>query len=209
MLLNVMPAMQEWYCINPQKINLSSLRLNPKIRQIMQNCRRADLIPMGLGTERLEEMLKAHFPDNSILRIDRDTIKNKKQLDLALTKIHEKKVDILIGTQMLAKGHHFPALSFMAIVDSDSGFFSADFRGLEKMAQAIVQVAGRAGREEQMGEVLIQTHHPEHPLLNRLLKEGYSAFADFVLKDRHAAQLPPFSHMALLRAEGVERENFL
>jgi primosomal protein N' (replication factor Y) len=174
--------------------------------RICENCRRADLFPMGLGTERLEEILQARFPDNPILRIDRDTIKNKNQLDEALAKIHDRKVDILIGTQMLAKGHHFPALSLVAIVDSDNGFFSADFRGLEKMAQAIVQVAGRAGREEQIGEVVIQTHHPENPLLNILLKEGYSAFAQHVLKDRQAAKLPPFSHLALLRAEGTERE---
>lgn len=174
--------------------------------KICEHCRRADLFPMGLGTERLEEILQAHFPTHPILRIDRDTIKNKPQLDLALAKIHEKKVDILVGTQMLAKGHHFPALSLVAIVDSDSGFFSADFRGLEKMAQAIVQVAGRAGREEQIGEVLIQTHHPRHPLLNVLLKEGYSAFAEEVLKDREKTRLPPFSHMALLRAEGANRE---
>lgn len=178
-----------------------------KPTKICENCRRADLIPMGLGTERLEEILRTHFPEHSILRMDRDTIKNKRQLDEALTKIHEKKVDILVGTQMLAKGHHFPALSLVAIVDSDSGFFSADFRGLERMAQAILQVAGRAGREERMGEVIIQTHHPEHPLLNLLLKEGYSAFAETVLKDREAVRLPPFSHMALLRAEGLERES--
>lgn len=171
-----------------------------------EQCRYPELITAGQGTERIEQVIAESFPQYQCVRIDRDSARQRGSIEKLLAKVHAQQAQILIGTQMLAKGHHFPALSLVAIVDSDSGFFSADFRGLEKMAQAIVQVAGRAGREEQMGEVLIQTHHPEHPLLNRLLKEGYSAFADFVLKDRHAAQLPPFSHMALLRAEGVERE---
>lgn len=191
---------------NPKKLICHHCGASKNPPRICENCRRADLFPMGLGTERLEEMLRAHFPNHSILRMDRDNIKTKKELDEALTKIHEKQVDILIGTQMLAKGHHFPALSLVAIVDSDSGFFSADFRGVEKLAQAIVQVAGRAGREAEGGEVLIQTHHPEHPVLNLLLQKGYSAFADHVLKERQNAFLPPFSHMALLRAEAVDRE---
>jgi primosomal protein N' (replication factor Y) len=121
-----------------------------------------------------------------------------------LDSVHDGSNRILVGTQMLAKGHHFPDVTLVGIVDIDQGLFSADFRATERMAQLIVQVAGRAGRAEKPGQVLIQTHHPDHPLLQTLLHEGYAAFARAALEERRQAQLPPFSYMALLRAEAVD-----
>jgi primosomal protein N' (replication factor Y) len=111
---------------------------------------------------------------------------------------------ILVGTQMLTKGHHFPDVSLVVILDADQGLFASDFRATERLAQAITQVAGRAGREARAGEVLIQTQFPEHPLLNRLIAEGYEAFAAGALEERREASWPPYSRLALLRAEAKD-----
>ena len=112
---------------------------------------------------------------------------------------------ILLGTQMLTKGHDFPDVSLVAVIDSDQGLFGTDFRASERLAQSIVQVAGRAGRADRPGEVLIQTYHPDHPLLTSLLEHGYHAFATDALSERRATSWPPFSHLALLRGECVQR----
>ena len=169
-------------------------------------CESTALSPVGAGTERLEETLQALFPDTGMVRIDRDTTRRKGALQSLLDSVHAGEARILIGTQMLAKGHHFPEVTLVGLVDVDQGLFSADFRATERMAQLITQVAGRAGRAERPGQVLIQTHHPDHPLLQRLLSEGYAAFAQAALEERRQAGLPPYSHLALLRAEAVDGE---
>ncbi len=175
-------------------------------------CGSSDLRPIGTGTERIEQALKRLFPDVSQVRIDRDSTRNKGELDKRLALAESGEARLLLGTQMLAKGHHFPNVTLVAILDVDQGLFSADFRASERMAQLIVQVAGRAGRAERAGEVVIQTHHPDHPLLLQLAGHGYAAFARDLLAEREATQLPPFSYMALLRAEAThagEPEQFL
>ncbi len=169
------------------------------------NCQHDELIPVGKGTERIDELLTQHFPDTHILRIDRDTTRRKGAMETLIAQVHENKDrgQILIGTQMLAKGHHFPHVTLVAIVDGDNGLCSNDFRATERMAQMIIQVAGRAGRADSAGEVLIQTHQPEHPLLCMLLQQGYHAFALHGLKEREETLLPPFSNLAMIRAEAL------
>ena len=164
-------------------------------------CQSQDLRPIGAGTERTEEHLTACFPDFPILRIDRDTMARKQAMQSMLARIQSGAPCVLVGTQMLAKGHHFPDVTLVAILDADGGLFSADFRGPERMAQLIIQVAGRAGRADKPGQVLIQTHMAEHQLLLDLTEHDYARFAERELAGRAAAQLPPYSFMALLRAE--------
>ena len=164
-------------------------------------CAKVDLRPVGAGTERAEERLEILFPQYPVLRVDRDSTSRKGAMTALFNTIQRGEPCILIGTQMLAKGHHFPRVTLVAILDADGGLFSADFRASERMAQLIVQVAGRAGREEEPGRVIIQTHLADHPLLIQLTEQGYFAFADQALSERRAAGLPPFCHLALLRAE--------
>lgn len=168
-------------------------------------CGSDDLRPSGAGTERTEDFLQDHFPDTPVLRIDRDSTARKDAMKHLMEKIHTGKPCIMIGTQMLAKGHHFPKVTLVAVLDADSGLFSADFRGMEKTAQLILQVAGRAGRADHPGEVVMQTRHPDHPMLNALIRESYSAFANSELQLRHAAGLPPFTSHALIRAEATHQ----
>jgi len=123
-----------------------------------------------------------------------------------LDQIHQGAPQILIGTQMLAKGHHFPKVTLVGVLDADAGLFSSDFRATERLGQLLLQVAGRAGRTDKLGEVLIQTHNPDHPLLLQLISQGYHNFAETILKDRNAATLPPYSHIALFRAEANDNE---
>ncbi len=165
------------------------------------SCSHVDLRPVGAGTERAEERLAVLFPDYPVLRIDRDSTARKGAMDQLLGSINRGEPCLLVGTQMLAKGHHFPRVTLVAILDADGGLFSADFRASERMAQLILQVAGRAGRAEEPGRVIIQTHLADHPLLVQLTEQGYFAFAEQALSERRAAGLPPFSHLALLRAE--------
>ncbi|SPY80959.1 primosome assembly protein PriA [Pseudomonas aeruginosa] len=164
-------------------------------------CGKLDLRPVGAGTERAEERLRILFPNHPVLRIDRDSTSRKHAMRDLFATINSGEPCILVGTQMLAKGHHFPRVTLVAILDADGGLFSADFRASERMAQQIVQVAGRAGRAEEPGRVLIQTHLADHPLLVQLTEDGYFAFAEQALSERRAAGLPPFAHLALLRAE--------
>ena len=168
------------------------------------SCGGQDLRPLGHGTERLEEALKCCFPLAPLIRIDRDNIRRKGALQQMLQAIQEKHYSLLIGTQMLAKGHHFPEVTLVGIIDMDQGLFGIDYRASERMAQMILQVAGRAGRADKQGRVLIQTRHPDHPLLHTLIQNGYSAFAHEALSERKQAALPPFSHQALLRAEAID-----
>nr|WP_239482158.1 primosomal protein N' [Pseudomonas insulae] len=164
-------------------------------------CQHVDLRPVGAGTERAEERLEILFPDYPVLRVDRDSTSRKDAMATLFNTIQRGEPCILIGTQMLAKGHHFPRVTLVAILDADGGLFSADFRASERMAQLIVQVAGRAGRAEEPGKVIIQSHLADHPLLVQLTEQGYFAFAEQALAERRGAGLPPFAHLALLRAE--------
>ena len=159
------------------------------------------LVFIGHGTERIEEVLQQLFPDKTIARIDRDTTRQRDALDSLLKQIHAGEVDILIGTQMLAKGHHFPNVTLTAIIDADRGLFSTDFRASERLAQLFIQVSGRSGRGNKPGTVVVQTHNPEHPLFQQLIKHGYAYYAKQVLEERKLAGLPPCSYMALLTAE--------
>ncbi len=165
------------------------------------HCGSTHLMTTGLGTEQLEETLQKRFPQYQISRIDRDNTARKGALENHLNAIRQGKSQILIGTQMLAKGHHFPDVTLVALVNVDSALFSLDFRAEERLAQLYVQVAGRAGRAEKQGEVILQTHYPEHPLLQRLLREGYHAFAQEALLQRQIMGLPPFSSQALFKAQ--------
>ncbi|BAN69935.1 primosomal protein N' [endosymbiont of unidentified scaly snail isolate Monju] len=169
-------------------------------------CGSPELRPLGQGTERIEQLLAAEFPDVPLIRIDRDATARKGSLDRLLAQVHAAGAALLVGTQMLAKGHHFPDVTLVGVVDADGGLFSADFRAPERMAQLLVQVAGRAGRGEKPGRVLIQTRYPEHPLLQVLVREGYEGFARAALRERAEAGWPPFSHQALLRAEATQAE---
>uniref|UniRef100_UPI0035B4693A replication restart helicase PriA n=1 Tax=Chitinimonas sp. TaxID=1934313 RepID=UPI0035B4693A len=165
------------------------------------SCGNADLAPLGQGTQRLEAALAAHFPQARVLRIDRDSMRRKGSFEAALQAIHAGEVDVLIGTQMLAKGHDFPRLTLVAIIGADSSLYSADFRASERLYAQLAQVAGRAGRAEHMGEVLLQTDFPDHPLYRALLADDYAAFAAAELAERKLAGFPPFVHQAVLRAE--------
>ena len=176
------------------------------------HCGSTHLVTTGLGTEQLEETLKARFPQYNIARIDRDSTARKGKLEGYLEDIQQGKSQILIGTQMLAKGHHFPNVTLVALVNVDNALFSLDFRAEERLAQLYVQVAGRSGRAEKQGEVVLQTHYPDHPLLTTLLEKGYQAFAEETLKLRHNMGLPPFSFQALFKAlcrHSEEAENAL
>lgn len=164
------------------------------------------LHPVGQGTERVEETLERLFPDAPLARLDRDTVGARGAMHSLLERVHRGDARILVGTQMLTKGHHFPDVSLVVILDADQGLFASDFRATERLAQTITQVAGRAGRAARPGEVLVQTSFPEHPLLRRLLEEGYGGFAATALLERRAARWPPFSRLALLRAEARDAE---
>ncbi|MCL6414961.1 primosomal protein N' [Aestuariirhabdus sp. Z084] len=169
-------------------------------------CNSHELNPVGRGTERSEEELQLRFPRASILRIDRDSTRRKDAMHQLLQQIHRGEPGILLGTQMLAKGHHFPAVTLVAILDVDSGLFSTDFRGLERMGQLLLQVAGRAGRADKQGSVAIQTHNPEHPALLQLIHQGYETFARSLLRERSLLRLPPYTYLALLRSEAAQMQ---
>ena len=167
-------------------------------------CGSTHLLPVGIGTEQLEEHLSTLFPNVPVSRIDRDTTSRKGALEQHLADVHRGGARILVGTQMLAKGHHFPDVTLVALLDVDGALFSADFRAAERFAQLYTQVAGRAGRAGKQGEVLLQTHHPEHPLLQTLLYQGYFAFAQQTLLERQSVFLPPWTSHALFRAEDMD-----
>jgi primosomal protein N' (replication factor Y) (superfamily II helicase) len=156
--------------------------------------------PVGQGTERVAETLRELFPQHPLVRLDRDVARSGADVDAVFQAVLSGAARILVGTQMLTKGHHFPGVTLVVVLNADQGLFSTDFRAAERLAQTIVQVAGRAGRAARPGEVLIQTDYPDHPLLQQLLAGGYAAFAASALAEREAASWPPFSKLALLRA---------
>ncbi len=167
------------------------------------DCQGSELIPVGQGTEQITQTLEELFPDARILRIDRDSTSRKGEMDRMLAMIHNNEVDILVGTQMLSKGHHFPDVTLVGVLDADNRLYGADFRSTERLAQLITQVAGRAGRAEHPGEVYIQTHHPDHPVLQSLARYDFSGLADQLMAERSEAMLPPFASMVIIRAEAI------
>lgn len=176
------------------------------------DCGSTNLHSTGVGTEQLEETLKQLFPEHPTIRIDRDNTRKKDSFNHYLNDINSGKYKILLGTQMLAKGHHFPDVTLVALIDVDGALFSNDFRASERLGQLFTQVAGRAGRAEKKGQVVLQTFHPEHALLQELVNNGYGDFSRSALTERRLAQLPPFSYQALIRAEALnatQAENFL
>jgi len=182
------------------------------VPQQCENCGSTHLHSTGVGTEQLEETLNQLFPEHPTVRIDRDNTRKKDSFNDYLTDINNGKYKILLGTQMLAKGHHFPDVTLVALVDVDGALFSNDFRASERLGQLFTQVAGRAGRAEKKGQVVLQTFHPEHHLLQELINNGYGDFSRSALQERKMAQLPPYSFQALIRAEALnatQAENFL
>ena len=176
------------------------------------DCAADALIGAGEGTQQLEEFLEQRFAGKPVLRFDRDQIRRKGVMDEQLEQVRRDEPCLLVGTQMLAKGHHFPAVTLVVIVNIDQSMYSADYRALERMGQMIQQVAGRAGRSDRPGEVILQTLHPEHPALGLLLEKGYEDYAAWLLEERRLAGLPPAGYQALLRADAHDRgvvERFL
>jgi primosomal protein N' (replication factor Y) len=164
-------------------------------------CGNQDLAPIGHGTQRVEEALVRHFPQARILRIDRDTTRRRRAWESMRQRVSDREVDILVGTQILAKGHDFPHLNLVGVLNADGQLYSSDFRGAERLYALLTQVAGRAGRGGKQGEVLIQTELPHHPLYAALARQDFRAFADAALAERRQAGFPPFVYQALLRAE--------
>jgi len=170
------------------------------------SCHSLEVQALGMGTERSETELQALFPNTRIIRIDRDTTRRKNAMNDLLDEINTGKPCILVGTQMLAKGHHFPDVTLVAIIDADGGLFSADFRGPERMGQLITQVAGRAGRASKPGRVVLQSHHTDHPMIMSLMFEGYHRFARHLLRERQVANMPPYRYLALIKAEAQDAQ---
>ena len=177
-------------------------------RPLPWNCPQcgAARIPVGAGTQRVGDELAALFPAARVARVDRDTTSRKGALSAVLGDVERGDVEILIGTQMLAKGHDFPRVTLVGVLNADQGLFGSDPRSHERLAQTVLQVAGRAGRADRPGEVLIQTHFPAHPLLRCLLTQSYAAFAELALVERKDAAWPPYAHLALFHAEAARRE---
>ena len=188
-----------------QRLHCHHCGTEQRMPEICPDCGEAAK-PVGQGTERIEETLARIFPDVPLARIDRDAVRRRGALEAALDRVTSGEVKLLVGTQMLTKGHHFPDVSLVVVLNADQGLFGTDFRASERLAQTIVQVAGRAGRAERPGEVLIQTEYPEHPLLAQLVTGGYDAFASAALEERQQARWPPFARVAVLRAEAAQRE---
>jgi primosomal protein N' (replication factor Y) (superfamily II helicase) len=173
------------------------------IPRACDNCHSSELTSQGVGTEQLEQGLADYFPQYASVRIDSDTTRGKNKLDNMLNKINNNEFQILIGTQILSKGHHFPNVTLVVIMDVDGALFSADYRAAEHLAQLITQLAGRAGRAEKPGEMWLQTHDPAHPLLQDLINNGYGHFARYALLERQHANLPPYTYQALFKAQAL------
>jgi len=169
-----------------------------------QSCSSQNVTAIGVGTQRVEQTLGNLFPDYPVYRVDRDSTRRKGSLEDLLDQIASGEPAILVGTQLLAKGHHFPNVTLVAILDADSGFYSADFRAVEKLGQMLLQVGGRAGRADKPGTVLIQTAFATHPLLKQLVTSGYADFATGLLEERKEAKLPPYTFQAIIRAEATQ-----
>lgn len=186
---------------NPQRLLCHHCEFQQAVPNSCPSCQGPRMYDIGLGTEKVADYLTDMFPDTTLYRVDRDNVRSKQAFDQLYQQLQKGEPCLLIGTQMLAKGHHFPAVTLVVILDMDNGLFSSDFRGMEHSAQLIYQVAGRAGRAEMPGEVIIQTLYANHPQLNLLIEQGYHALAHTLLEQRQQLRLPPFNHLALVRAE--------
>ncbi|MBL0353520.1 MAG: primosomal protein N' [Dechloromonas sp.] len=175
-----------------------------RVPKACPTCGNQDIHPFGRGTQRLEVSLKELFPDARIARVDRDSVKSRKQWEMVLERIHGGDADILVGTQMLAKGHDFPKLTLVGVLGADAALFAADWRAPERLFAQLMQVSGRAGRADLEGEVLIQTQYPDHPLYAALATHDYPGFATSLLREREQAGFPPYAFQAVLRAEATE-----
>jgi len=178
-----------------------------RVPTVCPDCGHVELLPVGSGTQRIESALKTRFPDARILRVDRDSTRNKHAWETMRDQIHANEVDILVGTQMLAKGHDFPALTLVGVLNPDSALYSSDFRAAEKLFAQLMQVAGRAGRADKPGEVLIQTAFPDHPLFVYLKNQDFDGWAQSQLSERKMAGFPPYFFQAMLRAEGLNESD--
>jgi len=187
--------------LSQKRLKCHHCGLEQKIPLQCPSCGNADMRPLGHATQRLEQTLQALLPSARIARVDRDSMNNKNALTDLLTQVHNKEIDILVGTQMLAKGHDFPNLTLVGVIDLDGALYSPDFRAGERLFAQLMQVAGRAGRADKAGQVLIQTAFPQHALFNALRAQDYASFADELLQERRVMQFPPTCFFALLRAE--------
>ncbi|TAN82786.1 MAG: primosomal protein N' [Gallionella sp.] len=190
--------------LNEQRLRCHHCGYQLRVPPACPGCGNADLLPVGSGTQRVESALQERFPEARILRVDRDSTRNKRAWQAMREQIHANEVDILVGTQMLAKGHDFPALTLVGVLNPDSALYSSDFRAAEKLFAQLVQVAGRAGRADKPGEVLIQTAFPDHPLFRALQAHDFDGWAASQLAERKMAGFPPFVYQAMLRAEGKQ-----
>jgi len=191
---------------SPARLHCHHCGYQQSINHSCPSCHAKQMRPLGSGTERIEEQLQLQFPTYPVHRIDRDSTRNKGALSAILEEIHSGQPCILIGTQMLAKGHHFPHVTMAVIVDADSSLFSSDFRAPERLAQLIIQTSGRAGRASLPGTAYIQTYQAEHPVITTLTQQGYSAFAELELAQRQTSLLPPFGHMAVFLVQARQEQ---
>ena len=175
------------------------------VAALCPGCGNQDLAPAGHGTQRLESALAELFPGARLLRVDRDSTRRRHAFAAMQEDIRAQRIDLLVGTQMLAKGHDFPQLTLVGVVNADSALYSSDFRAAERLYALLTQVAGRAGRGERAGEVLIQTEFPDHPVYDAVCRQDYAAFAEGALEERRQCGFPPYRHQALLRAEAARR----
>lgn len=188
--------------LNDQRLRCHHCGYQIRVPQACPECGNAELHPVGSGTQRVEAVLAKRFPEARIMRVDRDSTRNKRAWQTMREQIHANEVDILVGTQMLAKGHDFPELTLVGVLNPDSALYSSDFRAPEKLFAQLAQVAGRAGRADKPGEVLIQTAFPDHPLYRALQAHDFEGWAAAQLDERQMAGFPPFMYQALLRVEG-------
>ncbi|GHA19693.1 primosomal protein N' [Arenicella chitinivorans] len=165
------------------------------------HCKADELVEVGDGTQRVEEALTLRFPDAAVLRIDRDSTRRKGELEAMLGQARDGDADIIVGTQLITKGHDFPNIGLVGVLDVDQGLYSTDFRAPEHLFQQLVQVSGRAGRRDTVGRVVIQTRFPDHPLFESVRSHDFNTFAQQLLTERRAADFPPFGYFALIRAE--------
>ena len=193
------------YHKNVERLICHQCEFNQRFDSVKTCCDNPSLVPLGVGTQRVENKVKELFPNKRVLRIDSDNISSKKDLKNFIESATNNKIDIFVGTQMIVKGHDFPNISLVGIINIDAGLYSTDFRGLEKTGQLITQVSGRAGRQKSQGNVVIQTNNPKHNLLLKILKEGYEQFSKVALKERESVNLPPYSHIGIINISATNR----
>jgi len=180
-----------------------------RVQSQCSTCNQSEMVEVGSGTQRVEDALSLRFPQASLLRIDRDSTRRKGELSELLEKAHSGDADILLGTQLITKGHDFPNVAMVGVLDADQGLYSTDFRATESLFQQVLQVAGRAGRRSEIGKVLIQTYFPEHPFFESVITHNFDEFAQGLLAERKTMQFPPFGYFALLRAESTHQSRAL